>query len=174
MIFTFLQVLGIAMLITYTAAWCRQQMERRKRSWNQIVARLYNHDWGIEEIAEGYLYKGGIRATTEDIWPRIAGCRGLWAMYKNAPVLVDLADYAAKHGEGIDKALLDGLRSDAFHIRLFVIRALVQHAFSASSVGASVNAHHAATAYSTMLARLTGFMQEHSARLFPDYLDAVA
>ena len=174
MILTFLQVVGTALLVTYAAIWCRQQMTRRRRSWNQIVARLNNHDWGIEEIAEGYLYKSGIRATTEDIWPRIAGCRGLWSMYMNAPVLVELADYAAKHGEGIDRALLENLRRDAFHIRLFVLMALAQHALSASSTGASINAHHAAATYSGMLAHLTQFMQEHSAKLFPDYLDAVA
>ena len=50
----------------------------------------------------------------------------------------------------------------------------MQHALSASSAGASLNAHHAAAAYSGMLARLTQFMQEHSTMLFPDYLDAVA
>ncbi len=174
MFLTFIQAIGTAALISYAIIWYRHQMMRRKRSWNQIVARLCNNDWGIEEIAEGYLYKSGIRATTEDIWQRIEGCRGLWSMYKNAPVLVELADYAAKHGDGVDKALLDTLRRDAFQIRLFVIRALAQHALSASSAGASLNAHHAAAAYSSMLARLTQFMQEHSAILFPDYLDAVA
>ena len=114
MFLTFMQALGTAALISYAIIWYRHQMMRRKRSWNQIVARLCNNDWGFEDIAEGYLYKSGIKATTEDIWQRIEGCHGLWSMYKNAPVLVELADYAAKHGDGVDKSLLENLRRDAF------------------------------------------------------------
>jgi hypothetical protein len=174
MVMPLFQVLVTALFIAYAAFWRRQQMKRRGRSWNEIVSHLRDHDWGIEEIAEGYLYKTGIRATTEDIWQRITGCRGLWAMYKNAPVLVELADYAAEHGDGIETELLEGLRSDAFQIRLLVLRALAQHALSGSSIAAAVNAHRAAAQYSCMLARLTEFMQEHSAMLFPSYLDAVA
>jgi hypothetical protein len=168
------QIIVTVVLLTYAAYWYWHQRKRRNRTWYQIVSQLRRNDWGIEEIAEGYLYKRGIRATAQDIWPRIAGCQGLWSMYKNAPVLVQLADYAAEHGEGVDQDLLKGLRSDAFQIRLYVMIALAQHALSASSPGAAENAHHAAAAYCGMLARLTEFMQEHSARLFPSYLDAVA
>jgi hypothetical protein len=169
----FLQILGVAALVAYAVLWRRQQWKRRKKTWNDIVARLYSHDWGIEDIAEGYLYKSEIRATPHDIWQRITGCHGLWAMYKNAPVLVDLADYAAEHGDAVDHQFLNELRRDAFNIRLFVTIALVQYAMAASSMGAAQNAHRAAAAYSAMLARLTEYMQEHSARLFPSYLDAV-
>jgi hypothetical protein len=168
------QSFASVILVCYVFFWCRQQIKRRNRTWNQIVSQLRSHDWGIEEISENYLYKSGIRATVADIWPRIAGCEGLWAMYKNAPVLVQLADYAAEHGDGVDPYLLHQLRSDAFQIRFHVMVALAQHAFSSASMGASENAHQAACAYSTLLARVTGMMQEHSARLFPSYLDAVA
>ncbi|HEX3941911.1 MAG TPA: hypothetical protein VHX11_10560 [Acidobacteriaceae bacterium] len=169
-----LQILAAVVLLAYAGLWRWHQGKRRKRDWNNIVSRLLDHDWGIEEITEAYLYKSEIRATTADIWNRITGCRGLWAMYKNAPVLVDLADYASEHGNGADSEMLEQLRSDAFQIRLYVMMALAQHAISGSSAGASVNAHRAASAYSGMLARLTAYMQEHSGLLFPRYLDAVA
>jgi hypothetical protein len=45
---------------------------------------------------------------------------------------------------------------------------------SASSQGASLNAHRATATYSEMLVSLTAFIQEYSASLFPSYLDAVA
>jgi hypothetical protein len=163
-----------ALLISYAAFWRRQQAKRHRRNWHEIVNQLQGNDWGLEEITEKYLYKGGIRATTEDIWGRIAGCHGLMAMYKNAPVLVQLADYAAAHGDGVDQAMLETLRSDAFQIRLCVMLALAQHVMSASSVGAAVNAHRATATYSEMLACLTAFIQQYSANLFPSYLDAVA
>ena len=95
-------------------------------------------------------------------------------MYKNSPILVQLADYAAEHGEGVNVEMLEGLRSDAFQIRLYVMLALAQYVLSASSVGASVNAHRAVSTYSTMMVNLTAFIQEYSTSLFPSYLDAVA
>jgi hypothetical protein len=174
MIMPLLQVILAALLIGYAAFWRRQQTKRRARTWNGIISQLQINDWGIEEISECFLYKSEVQVTPQDVWHRIQGCKGLWAMYKNCPVLVQLADYAAEHGENVDPELLESLRSDAFQIRLFVLRALGQYLFSATSVGSAVDAHRAVTAYSAMLVRLTAFIQEYSASLFPSYLDAVA
>jgi hypothetical protein len=174
MILPLLQVILTAVLIGYAGLWRRQQMKRRAKSWNGIISQLRCNDWGIEEINDRFLYKSELQVTTKDVWQRIHGCKGLWAMYKNSPVLVQLADYAAEHGEGVDEELLEGLRSDAFQIRLCVMMALAQYMLSASSVGASVNAHRAVVTYSAMLVRLTAFIQEYSTPLFSSYLDAVA
>ncbi len=174
MIFPLLQVILTALLVAYAGFWRRQQMKRRAKSWEGIISQLRCNDWGIEEISERFLYKSEVQVTTKDVWQRIQGCKGLWAMYKNSPVLVQLADYAAEHGEGVDQEMLEGLRSDAFQIRLCVLLALGQYLFSGSSVGASVNAHRAVATYSAMLVRLTAFIQEYSTPLFHSYLDAVA
>jgi hypothetical protein len=174
MIVPLLQVILAALLISYAGLWRRQQTRRRARTWDGIVSQLCGNDWGIEEITERFLYKSEVHVTPKDVWHRIQGCKGLWAMYKNAPVLVQLADYAAEHGDGVNPEMLEGLRSDAFQIRICVLLALGQYLFSASSVGAAVNAHRAVATYSAMLVRLTAFIQEYSTSLFPSYLDAVA
>jgi hypothetical protein len=174
MILPLLQVILTALLIAYAAFWRRQQTKRRDKSWNGIISQLRGNDWGIEEITERFLYKSEVQVTPKDVWERIQGCKGLWAMYKNSPVLVQLADYAAEHGQGVDLEMLEGLRSDAFQIRLCVLLALGQYVCSASSIGAAVNAHRAVATYSSMLVRLTAFIQEYSTPLFPSYLDAVA
>jgi hypothetical protein len=163
MILPLVQVILTALLIGYAAFWRRQQTQRRAKSWQGIISQLRCNDWGSE-----------VQVTTKDVWQRIQGCKGLWAMYKNSPILVQLADYAAEHGEGVDQEMLEGLRSDAFQIRLCVLLALGQYVCSASSVGAAVNAHRAVATYSAMLVRLTAFIQEYSTPLFPSYLDAVA
>ena len=174
MILPLLQVIFAALLVSYAAFWRRQQTRRRAKSWNAIISQLRCNDWGIEEISERFLYKSEVQVTPKDVWQRINGCKGLWAMYKNSPILVQLADYAAEHGEGVNVEMLEGLRSDAFQIRLCVMLALAQYVLSASSVGASVNAHRAVATYSTMMVNLTAFIQEYSTSLFPSYLDAVA
>jgi hypothetical protein len=174
MILPLLQVILTALLVAYAGFWRRQQVKRRAKSWDGIISQLRCNDWGIEEISERYLYKSEVQVTTKDVWARIHGCKGLWAMYKNSPILVQLADYAAEHGKGVDQEMLEGLRSDAFQIRLCVLLALAQYLLSSSTVGASVNAHRAVATYSAMLVRLTAFIQEYSTPLFPSYLDAVA
>jgi hypothetical protein len=172
MIVPLFQVLITALMLCYAGYWRKRQVSRRNANWNEIVARLSPNDWGFEDVAERYLYGQGIRATPQDIWNRIHGAKGLWAMYRNAPILVQLADYATEHGEGVSEELLEGIRTDAFQIRLCVMMALAQHVMR-STIGANVNAHRATTTYSILLSRLTGLFQEHSALLFPDFLQAM-
>lgn len=173
MVMPLLQVLVTMMLLLYAGHWRRRQSKKAGATWESIVAKLHANDWGLEEVSERYLYSGSIKATSQDIWQKINGAKGLWAMYCNAPVLVQLADYAAQHGEGVSEEVLESLRSDAFQIRICVLMALAQHIASRSSVGAEVNAHRATEIYSAMINRLTVLFQEHSALLFPRYLDAM-
>ncbi len=173
MTFSLFQILLAVALIAFVGLWRRAQAKRKLRSWDEIVSALRANDWGLDEVSERYLYRGGIKATPADIWSRIDGARGLWAMYTNAPLLVQLADYAAEHGTDPDEALLEGLRSDAFQIRLCVLMALTKYAMSRSTVGASVNAHRATALYSDMLAHLTTLFQESAGQLFPKYLEAM-
>jgi hypothetical protein len=167
------QMLLAVALLAFVGLWRRAQTKRKQKSWGDIVSALSPNDWGLDEVSERYLYRGGINATPSDIWDRIDGARGLWAMFCNAPLLVQLADYAAEHGTDPDEALLEGLRSDAFQIRLSVLIALAKFAMSHSTVGASVNAHHATTRYSEMLARLTTLFHDSAGQLLPKYMEAM-
>lgn len=175
MILPILQVLATALMLAYAGYWRRRQSKRRSESWDQIILKLRPNDWGLEEVADRYLYSPGINATPEDVWNRISGAKGLWAMYTNASVLVQLADYASEHGDGtqIPEALLESIRTDAFQIRMSVLRALAQHVLSKSSAAAAVNAHRATATYSSMLARTTELFQDYSAPLFPRFLEAM-
>src|SRR5277367_3528618 len=169
-----IQVLLTALVLAYAGYWRKRQSKRRSESWDEIVLRLRPNDWGYEEITKRYLYSDQVIATSEDVWERISGAKGLWAMYCNAPILVQLADYAAEHGGGVvPEELLASIRTDAFQIRMCVLMALAQHVFSRSSVAARVSAHRATASYSALLARLTAVFQEHSGLLFPRFLDAM-
>jgi hypothetical protein len=175
MILPILSIAIAAVPAGYAVYWRRAQAVRRNADWNAIVARFRsNSEFGFAEVSERYLYSPGIQATPEDIWPRINGALGLWAMFTNAGVLMELADYASTHGgEAIPEMLLEELRSDALQLRLAVLVAIARYGFSRSGVSASVNAHRAACAYSAMLAHMTTLFQEHSALFFPRFLEAM-
>lgn len=173
--FLLTQIIIGVLLFSFIVYWRRNQSRRRVASWESIIARLRsNTEFGFDEVAERYLYSEGIKATPADIWQRIDGANGLWAMYTNAGVLMELADYASEHGGAdVPEELIESLRSDALQIRMAVIIALAKYGFSRSGVAASVNAHRAASAYSAMLAHITTLFQEHSALFFPRFLEAM-
>src|ERR1700721_4283552 len=94
--FSLFQILFAVSLLVFVGLWRRAQSRRKQRSWDEIVTALRANDWGLDEVSERYLYRGGIKATPADIWKRIDGARGLWAMYCNAPRRGQLGDYAAR------------------------------------------------------------------------------
>lgn len=176
MIGTILTVAVTAVPAAYVIYWRRAQaIKRRTADWETIVTRLRsNQEFGFADLAERYLYSPNIQATSADVWTRIHGADGLWAMFTNAGVLMQLADYAAEHGGGqAPEQLIEELRSDALQLRIAVLVALSRYAFSRSAVAASVNAHRAACAYGSMLAHMTTYFQEYSALYFPRFLDAM-
>ena len=175
MILPILTIAALAVPAAYAVHWRRTQSKRRMADWDSIVSRFRsNSEFGFAEITDRYLYSPGIQATPQDIWPRIHGAEGLWAMFVNAGVLMELADYASTHGgEAIPEVLIEELRSDALQLRLAVLVAMVRYGVSRSGVSASVNAHRAACAYGAMLAHMTTLFQEHSALYFPRFLEAM-
>ena len=175
MILPILTLAATAIPAAYAVYWRRNQAKRRNADWDSILSRFRSHsEFGFAEITERYLYSPGIQATPQDIWPRIRGAQGLWAMFVNAGVLMELADYAAAHGgEAIPELLIEELRSDALQLRIAVLVALARYGVSRSGVSASVNAHRAACAYSAMLAHMTTLFQEHSTLFFPRFLEAM-
>jgi hypothetical protein len=90
--------------------------------------------------------------------------------------MLEMADYAARNArgsEGVDRVLLETLRSDAMQIRVCVLMALSQYAFSQASEGVRVNAFRAATIYTGMAARMTQLIQVHAALVLPDFVAAM-
>jgi hypothetical protein len=101
------------------------------------------------------------------------GPRGLWVMYQNSRVMLEMADFAARNDSGVDRVVLETLRSDAMQIRVCVLMALAQYGFTKASEGVRVNAFRAAALYSGMAARLTALLQDHAAGILPDFVAAM-
>jgi hypothetical protein len=174
MILPIISIASVLLMAAYAVYWRRNQAKRRAADWDTIVGRLRsNSEFGFSEITDRYLYSDEINATPADIWRRIDGANGLWAMFTNAGVLMELADYATEHGQDVPEQLIEELRSDALQLRIAVMISLTKYAFSRSGVAASVHAHRAASAYSGMLAHMTTLFQEHSALYFPRFLESM-
>jgi hypothetical protein len=176
MLLPLLQIAIVSALLVYFGKWRGNMRRRNVQSWDSLLCQLRS-DWSARDLSEQFLWKEGLTATTDDIWQRLDGPRGLWAIYQNSRVLLEMADYANRNmapgAAQIDPMILETLRSDAMQIRLCVLMALAQYALSKATAGVKVNAFRAADLYSGMAARMTSLLQDHAAVILPDFVAAM-
>ena len=167
-----LQIASVVAVALYLIRWRSGVSRRNAQSWDSLMARL-RPDWSAHQLSDHFLWQEGLSATPEDAWQRMEGPKGLWVMYQNAKVMLEMADYAAKNCEGVDRLLVETLHSDAMQIRVCVIMALAQYAFSKAGEGVRINAFRAASMYTGMAARMTQLLQDHAAVMIPDFVAAM-
>jgi hypothetical protein len=167
-----LQIAAVIAVAVYLVRWRKGVKLRNSQTWDTLIARLRS-DWSAHELSDHFLWQEGLSATPEEAWQRMEGPKGLWVMYQNARVMLEMADYAAKHCEGVDRLLIETLHSDALQIRVCVLMALAQYAFTQASEGVQVNASRAAQMYTGMAARTTQLLQNYAAGMVPDFVAAM-
>jgi hypothetical protein len=168
-----LQIVVVICLGFYLCRWRNSVHRRNKQSWESLLARL-RPDWSARDLSHQFLWKEGLNATPEDAWQRMEGPKGLWVMYQNSRVMIEIADYASRNSDSnVDRLLLETLRSDAMQIRVCVLTALMQYGFSRASEGVRINAYRAATMYTGMAARMTQMLQECAPIMVPDFVAAM-
>lgn len=172
MILTLLQVAIVGAIAWFLIRWRANVCRRNTQTWESLIAQLRG-DWSARELSEHFLWREGIDASTDDAWRRMEGPKGLWIMFQNARVMIEMADFAARSGAQIDRVLLETLRSDAMQIRVCVLMGLAQYAFSQASEGVRVNAFRAASIYMGMASRMTRLLQENAAGVLPDFVAAM-
>jgi len=172
MILPLLQLAIIAGIGYYLCLWRRNVRQRNAQTWETLVARL-RPEWSARELSDKFLWKENLDATPDEVWRRMEGPKGLWVMYQNARVMLEMANYASRNCDGVDRVLVSTLHSDAMQIRVCVLAALAQYAFTAASEGVRVNAFRAAQMYTGMAARMTGLLQNYAAGMVPDFVAAM-
>ena len=169
---TVLQIVAVALVVGYLG-YLRVSMGRRnKQSWESLIARLQT-GWSGRQLSEHFLWKEGVNSTPDETWVHIQGTRGLWAMYKNAAVMLQMADYAARHADSVDPELLLTLRSDAMQIRLCTLRTIAQCTFSQANENIRYNAFRAASMYTGMSARMTQLLEGSANSALPAFVAAM-
>jgi hypothetical protein len=172
MILPLIQIAAILAVALYLGRWRSLVRRRNTQSWDSLLARL-RPDWSARDLSEHFLWEDGINATPHDAWQRMEGPKGLWVMFQNARVMLEMADFAARNSADVDRLLIETLHSDAMQIRLCVLMALGQYAFSQASEGVRVNAFRAASMYAGMAARMTQLLQANAAVILPDFVAAM-
>ena len=172
MLLTLIQIAALAGIAIFLGRWRMAVRRRNEATWDSLVARLRS-DWSARELSEHFLWQEDMESTPDETWTRIHGAHGLWAMYQNASVMIEMADFAARTGACKDPELIATLHSDALQIRVCSLMALGQYACTHASEGVRINAFRAATMYTGMAARMTRLLQENAAVILPDFVAAM-
>jgi hypothetical protein len=172
MIFILLTIAAITVVAIYLGRLRSSARRKNAQTWDSLMAQL-RLDWSARELSDGSLWNEGLSTTPEVAWQRMEGPKGLCVMFQNARVMLEMADYAARNSDSVDRELIETLRSDAMHIRVYVLVALGQYAFRQLNESICVNAFRAASMYVGMADRMTQLLQVHAAGLVPDFAAAM-
>jgi hypothetical protein len=173
-----LPILQIAAIVPVTISlvrWRVGQRHRNAQSWDSLVARL-KPGWSARDLSVHFLSKEGLNASPGETWERMQGFRGIRAMYHNAGVMLEMADYAARNIDSsgsIDPALLETLRSDAMQIRTGALRVLAHCVFQHASENVRSKAFRVASMYTGMAARTAQLLQMSAPDMLPDFVAAM-
>jgi hypothetical protein len=167
-----LQIVAITIVAICFSIWRSAMRRRNAQSWDAIVARM-RPDPRAKSLADESIWNGSMRVTPEEKWNLMRGAQGLWAIYENARVMLEMADYAAKNSNTVDLELLAALRSDAMQIRVCVITALAKYAFSQVNESICVNVTRAAAIYTDMTARTAELLKVNGCSMAQNFVPAM-
>jgi hypothetical protein len=119
------------------------------------------------------IWNGSMNVTPEEKWRLMRGAQGLWTIYENAGVMLEMADYTARNSNSVDLELLAAMRSDAMQIRVCVITALAKYALSHVNESICVNVTRAAGLYTEMTARTAELLRVNGRSMAPNFVPAM-
>jgi hypothetical protein len=144
---------------------------RNAASWESILARL-RPDWEASALCELCHCEQQCGRTWAERWCRIAGAHGLWAMYSNAGVMLEIADYASQHST-VAEALIADLRSDAMRIRICILQTMARIALNVVNESLCMSVLRAESAYAEMVLRITGLLEASAGQIVPEFVAAL-
>lgn len=151
--------------------WRRSGLERRRaQSWESLIGRL--EDCKGRELSPQFLWREGLSTGPEETWNRLGGLRGLWSLYKNAQVMMEMAEFASRHA-GVDGETLETLRCSAIQIRLCVMPVAAQCVLYHANENARIQAFRAASVYTGMAARMADLLRTHALAELPQFVAAM-
>lgn len=109
-----LQLAAFALTTFYMFYRWSELRRRNQRTWEEIVSRLSPASAGLRTDEPG---------ETAD----------LWTVFRDAGVMMELADYAQRHGRDFDAGTIQVLRFTALWLRFSVMRALAGRIFCIDS-----------------------------------------
>jgi len=167
-----LQLIAAAAVGAYLCCRVRSLRTRNHQSWNALVARL-NPDWNARELIDSAFSERHCAVRLREKLRRIHGFRGLWTIFENAGVMLEMADYAARNSDCFDEDVLADVRRDAMQVRVLVLTAFARYAFTTVNETVSMSVLRVESAYSEMAMRITEVLDAQAPEVLPGFVSAM-
>jgi hypothetical protein len=163
MILALLEFCLVISIAIYLGIWRVGVKRRQAQAWERLVEQLQANGFAPNLNERAFAEEHAI--TPEIRERRIQDAHGLWSIYENARVMLDMAHYAAVNSPTIDRELLAELRRDAMQIRVCVMIELSRHAYTEASESTCANIARASAVYADMVSRMADLMPADSGAL---------
>ncbi len=151
---------------------CRAAQHRRNtQSWDSLLVRL-RPCWNGRSLCAMVSAEDEPKSTLREKWTRIRGADHLWAMYRNAGVMMEMADYAARNTDSVAPEILRSLRSDAMRIRILILQFVVEYAAKAAAESVLLSALRVESAFAEMQLHVTEVLEANVSEVIPAFVAA--
>jgi hypothetical protein len=158
-----LEVCLVISIALYLGFWRIGIRRRQSQAWGRLVEQLQVN--GIApELNDRILTEENL-VSPEERRQRIQDAHGLWSMYEDARVMLDMANFAAANSSIVDSELLADLRRDAMQIRVCVMIELSRRACAQVNESTYGNIARATAIYSDMVSKMADLLQANSGAL---------
>lgn len=173
MVFTLLQIVALVAVAACLYHSRAKLLRRNAQSWDSLLGRL-RPDGCASQLGELCFSSRSVGATPAEPGRRIRNARVCWAIFANAGVLLEMADYASRNGGSeISSELLAGLRADALQVRLGVLKTLAACTCGAVQESLWMNVLRTQSAYAEMEWRITELLESNAADVVPSFVAAM-
>lgn len=163
-----LEILSVVAIAVYLGLWGLSVRRRNAATWDSLMARL-RPGWNARELTGFGISAVATQASAVSHWRKLWTAHGLWAMYANAGVLLEMANFAEHHAPAPDRELLARLRYDAMQIRINVVKTALLYAGGAVRESIATSALRAESAYTEMMAGVLTLLERDAADAIPAF-----
>jgi len=169
---TILESAGTVGVAAYLYLWRIGLYRSHTTSLESLLARL-RPGWNARELTGLNASDGEADSESGDYWKKLWNAHGLWAMYSNAGVMLEIVNCASLHCSSADPELLAALRRDAMEIRINVLKTAVRYACGAMRESVCMSALRAESAYAEMMAGVLVLLEQNAKDAVPAFVAAI-
>lgn len=172
MLLALLEFVVLVIFAVYVECWRAGERRRQAQVWERLVAQLQPNWYGeglSDQLNDQFSWNPDVNSTPEQRWLKVQGAHGLWTLYENARVMLDMANFAAHNSDNFDSEILAALRKDAMEIRVCVLIALSKYECNQVNESTCANVSRAASIYADMAARMAELMRAHGGTVAPSF-----
>jgi len=144
---------------------------QRSREWSQILAGLSQSGGSLSQLSYGSIFSAGLDCPVAEVWDKIDGTRGLWAIFRNAGVLLEALNYMESDCETSPSflQLIGHIRENGRRVRIAAAVGLLKSLLSTPRQRPVLTAGEIAAVYIALVAEMSLAISDNCPELLIEY-----